>query len=163
MSIRFKIKPSMNEFWTLLTLWFSLFLPCTPVWSNCVVQIKIFMKIYKNGMDFLQTSERLYRLNYLNCFKYPIFWENKLAFFSFFTSSTHWPIWDNHSWFNNFKSSIEKWFTWEIFFQNTGIQYFKIIVPKMFLMIFDIYIVTCKQNLTFVQLAILCKSQLAKC
>jgi hypothetical protein len=31
MSIRFKIKASMNEFWTLLTLWYALFLPCTPV------------------------------------------------------------------------------------------------------------------------------------
>jgi hypothetical protein len=31
LSIRSKIKVSMNEFWPLLTLWYSLFLPCTPV------------------------------------------------------------------------------------------------------------------------------------
>jgi hypothetical protein len=30
MSIGFKIETSMNEFWTLLTLWYALFLPCTP-------------------------------------------------------------------------------------------------------------------------------------
>ncbi len=33
MSIRSKIKASMNEFWTLSTMWYSLFLPCTPVFT----------------------------------------------------------------------------------------------------------------------------------
>ncbi len=35
LSIRSKIKVSMNEFWPLLTLWYSLFLPCTPeIWKS---------------------------------------------------------------------------------------------------------------------------------
>jgi hypothetical protein len=37
MSIRFKIKASMNEFWTLSTMWHSLFLPCTPVWVQMFI------------------------------------------------------------------------------------------------------------------------------